>query len=175
MRPESVDSVGEPNGSPLAVPLAWLSADLAADRLMRLAGPSGPGSLEHRCGRSALALTLYLSGTELPPTGPPDAARCLLPYFLTEDPERWADWVDEQLAWLSEDAARVVVRATCPYAEPAADTRMALRCWLRLRATELLPLLGEGAGSGAEDARSPWIPGWHLGAFLAHQVLRQVR
>ncbi|WP_436843358.1 hypothetical protein [Streptomyces narbonensis] len=177
--PESTNGTGGTSGGGLAVPMAWLCAEYLADEVLRTAALVAPGSLEHRAGLQALALTVHLSEDSDGARGPggaegpygrsaPVRIEALLRRTAHDRP--WTSWVEERLA------ERLAAEGESP------DLALALTAWQRLRDTwvRAADLDGPSTGdSGAADAPAPtvdeqdqvWLPAWKLGLPLAHLSL----
>ncbi|MFD3998705.1 hypothetical protein [Streptomyces sp. NPDC058548] len=160
MHPESVD---EPNGEELTVPMNWIRAEYLADRMMSEADLTQFGSVEYRSGRDVLTLTLFLAHprTDLVDLCDEDQRDSWL--YLTADPPSWRHWVDDRLL---RNAARIVSSG-----EGAAETAMALATWSRLCTTELLPphqAMPSRLPGAPETVGPSWVPAWDLGVTLAH-------
>ncbi|MFD8643377.1 hypothetical protein ACFV14_24140 [Streptomyces zaomyceticus] len=167
MRPESTNGAGGTSGGGLAVPMAWLCAEYLADEVLRAAALVAPGSLEHRAGLQALALTVHLSEEPGGPGGPDDgrsAARVDEWLRHTAHDRPWPPWVEERLA------ARRAAGGEGP------DLALAEAAWRRLRDTWVLA--ADLDGRAADDTGCPidedeqiWLPAWKLGLPLAHLSL----
>ncbi|WP_329166924.1 hypothetical protein OHB49_42620 (plasmid) [Streptomyces sp. NBC_01717] len=169
MLPESVD---EFSGGELTVPMRWMCADDLADRLMVVADVLPRGSQEYRCGRAALAVTVFVS---------PRIAE-FVTYFdedqrdywtrVTSDPDTWHAWASAKLERLTARS-----RAT---GRPDPDLTFAEAAWRRLTGTELLlpgrvvgPAPTGDGGSAAGPGRL-WLPAWDLGVTIGHLVLHRL-
>jgi hypothetical protein len=149
--------------------MAWLCAEYTADELLRAGRLVEPGSLEHRAGRQALALTIHLCDGAAP--GALSAARLDEWLSRTSYDHPWPDWVRERLA---ERAAR-------PSGGTDPDLKLARETWRQLEATRILAAdlrgLSASAGLGTlglhevDESAQTWVPAWQLGLPLGHLAL----
>ncbi|MEU8526664.1 hypothetical protein AB0C77_13890 [Streptomyces sp. NPDC048629] len=154
------DGAGEPAGGELPVPMAWMSAEFLADRVMLPAGVMPYGSVEYRAGRTALAVTHFATRSPFDLKELFDDDKRDYWLLLTADPWSWRQWAANRLRRLASQQ---------PAAGPChPDVALATEAWRWLTRTELLPLLGpEGT-----DGRCPWVPAWELGVTLGHLALQ---
>ncbi|WP_299531896.1 hypothetical protein [uncultured Streptomyces sp.] len=163
MGPEHDEGAGEGR---LRVPMAWLCAEYAADRLLRTGDLMEPTTLEFRAGRDALALTLFLcGGTGAPAALPP--ARVDELRLLTASGTPWRRWV----------AGRLAERELREPGDPGLV--LARTAWRWLEETELLATDLEALGSGLREnapggdgGPQVWTPAWQLGLPLGHLAMQ---
>ncbi|MES9590380.1 hypothetical protein ABWK57_16220 [Streptomyces sp. NPDC094045] len=169
MRPERQDGTG---GGGLLVPMDWMYAEYIADEMLRTGDLMEPSTLEYRAGRDALALTVFLSGGEVPDALP--AARLDELRLLTAYGAQWCGWVRERLGASGADPASGTAGA-----EP--DLALARAAWRWLEETELLaadldaigapPWEAVDDGPDAEETAQVWTPAWQLGLPLGHLAI----
>ncbi|MBQ0826052.1 hypothetical protein [Streptomyces tagetis] len=157
-----------PDGDELTVPMAWLYAEYIADELLRTGDLMPPTSFEFRAGRDALALTVFLSGSDEDLCGIRVVTRLETWLDLTAYDQPWHTWVDRRLA--EAEAATPAGGRTAP------DLALARAAWRWLRETELLaPDLNAVPGgmpaTGEDDGPKVWTPAWRLGLPLGHLAI----
>ncbi|MEW2544338.1 hypothetical protein AB0910_00930 [Streptomyces sp. NPDC047002] len=159
-------------GGGLLVPMAWMHAEYIADELLRGGDLMPPATLEYRAGRSALALTIFLS--EAPADRPRAADRIAEWRSLTEHGPVWRAWVCERLDRMEARAFELGAGTESGPRTP--DLELASEAWRGLEETELLaPDLDAVVPPGRGGARRPeqeapqvWTPAWQLGLPLGH-------
>ncbi|XCW05806.1 hypothetical protein ABZO31_30075 [Streptomyces sp. HUAS MG47] len=182
MLPDSTDGHGRGGGGDTVVPMAWLCAEYTADELLRAGRLVEPGSLEHRAGRQALALTIHLCDGA--GSGVLSAARLDEWLSRTSHDHPWPDWVHERLAERSEmgvPPAEGRGRAARSSVGTDPDLALARKTWRQLEATRILAAdlrgLSASAGLGTlgmyevDESAQTWVPAWQLGLPLGHLAL----
>jgi hypothetical protein len=144
-------------GGPLEVPVVWLWAEQAAERLIAASdGSASPATFEFRATRDVLALTLFLTGVAARPAELSTRQLALIQDRLP-GASQWLAWCASRL-----ETETVVAGG--------ADLDLARNAWLWLGRSRLLAASAP-TGPACVDAATRMGAGSHIGLAHARRIV----